>query len=134
MLRRSDYARDAKKAGEWLETYAKFFEPLALIPTIGPIASIFSKVFKNIGSATKSWSDLKANDLNAIRTELNELLRKQPHKIIIVRVCALTLRDIVPFGRNVVYAGAVIRNVVNFFRRTKNAKSIRRTKKTFRAG
>lgn len=84
VLRRPDYASDAKKAGERLETYAKFFEPFALIPTVGPIASILSKVFKNIGSATKSWGDLKANDLNAIRAELNELLRKQPHKIIVV--------------------------------------------------
>jgi len=83
-LRQPDYASNAKKAGERLETYAKLFEPFALMPTVGPIASILSKVFKNIGSAKKSWSDLKANDLNAIRTELNELLRKQPHKIIIV--------------------------------------------------
>ena len=84
VLRRPDYASNAKKAGERLETYAKFFEPFSFIPTVGPIASIFSKVFKNIGSATKSWGNLKSNDLNAIRTELNELLLKQPHKIIVV--------------------------------------------------
>ena len=84
VLRRPDYASDAKKAGERLETYAKFFEPFALIPTVGPIVSILFKVFKNIGSASKSWSDIKSNDLNAIRAELNELLRKQPHKIIVV--------------------------------------------------
>jgi len=84
VLRRPDYASDAKKAGERLETYAKFFEPFALVPTVGPIASILSKVFKNIGSATKSWGDLKSNDLNAIRAELNELLGKQPHRIIVV--------------------------------------------------
>ncbi len=84
VLRRPDYANNAKKAGERLETYAKFFAPFALIPTIGPIASILSKVFTNIGSATKSWGDLKANDLNGIRRELNELLRNQPHKIIVV--------------------------------------------------
>jgi len=84
VLRRPDYASDAKKAGERLETYAKFFEPFALIPTVGSIASTLSKAFKYIGSATKSWGDLKSNDLNAIRTELNELLAKQPHKIIVV--------------------------------------------------
>ena len=84
VLRRPDYAGDAKKAGERLETYAKFFEPFASIPTVGPIASIFSKVFKNLGSATKNWGDLKSNDLNAIRAELNDLLAKQPHKIIVV--------------------------------------------------
>jgi len=84
VLRRPDYADDAKKAGEKLETYAKFFEPFALIPTVGPFASLLSKVFKNLGSATKSWGDQKSNDLNAIRSELNELLGKQPHKIIVV--------------------------------------------------
>jgi len=84
VLRRPDYASDAKKAGERLETYAKFFEPLTLVPTVGPIASILSKVFKNIGSATKNWGNLKSNDLSAIRAELNDLLAKQPHKIILV--------------------------------------------------
>ena len=83
-LRRIDYADDAKKAGEQVETYAKFFEPLVLIPHIGMFALLFSKVFKSVGKATKNWGDLKANDLNAIRTKLNELLSKQPHKIIIV--------------------------------------------------
>ena len=84
VLRRPDYASDAKKAGERLETYAKFFEPFTLVPAIGPAAVVLSKVFKNIGSATRSWGDLKSNDLNAIRTELNKLLAKQPHKIIVV--------------------------------------------------
>jgi len=84
VLRRSDYASDAKKAGEQLETYAKFFEVFTLIPTVGSAAAVFSKLFKNIGSATKTWADLKSNDLNATRTELNELLAKQPHKIIVV--------------------------------------------------
>lgn len=84
VLRRPDYASDAKKAGEQLETYAKFFEPLALIPTVGPFASILSKVFKKVGSATRSWADFKSNDLDTIRSELNKLLGKQPHKIIVV--------------------------------------------------
>jgi predicted KAP-like P-loop ATPase len=84
VLRRPDHASDAKKAGEQLETYAKFFEPFALIPTVGPFARILSVLIKNIGSATRSWGDLKSNDLNAIRSELNELLGKQPHKIIVV--------------------------------------------------
>lgn len=77
-LRRPDYAGNAKKAGEELEIYTKFFEPLVLIPPISPIAIILSKVFKSIGSATKSWGNLKSNDLDAIRAQLNELLEKQP--------------------------------------------------------
>jgi len=83
-LNRSDYGADAKKAGEWLELYAKFFEPLTIIPQVGLIALIFSKVFKYVGSGAKSWGDLKSNDLSAIKAELNGLLEKQSHKIIIV--------------------------------------------------
>lgn len=83
-LKRTDYADDAKNIGEKLEAYAKFFEPFTLVPTIGPIASILLKVFKNIGGATKSWGELKSNDLNSVKAELNGLLDKQPHKIIVV--------------------------------------------------
>jgi len=83
-LRRPDYTNDVKKAGERLEIYAKIFEPFTLVPTIGPIATLFSKILKAVGGTTKSWADLKSNDLNALRAELNELLGKQPHKIIIV--------------------------------------------------
>jgi predicted KAP-like P-loop ATPase len=64
VLRRLDYAADAKKAGERLETYANFFEPLTLVPTIGPIAALLSKVFKNVGTAARSWGDLKATSKN----------------------------------------------------------------------
>jgi len=84
VLRRSDYASDAKKAGERLETYAKFFEPLALIPNIGLIAGLSSMVFKTFGGVAKRWGNLKLNDLSAIRAELNDLLAKQLHKIIVV--------------------------------------------------
>ena len=84
VLRRPDYASDAKKAGEKLETYAKFFKPLALIPTISIYMKTISETLESIGSATESWADLKSNDLDAIRTELYEILEKQPHKIIVV--------------------------------------------------
>jgi hypothetical protein len=76
VLNRSDYGADAKKAGERLELYAKFFEPLTIIPQIGPIALIISKAFKKVGSGAKSWGDLKSNDLSAIKAELNGLLER----------------------------------------------------------
>lgn len=84
VLRRHDYASDAKEAGKLLEAYAKFLELASLVPVIGPHVGILSKVFKKTASATKGWGDLKSNDLNSIRSELNELLEKQPYKIIIV--------------------------------------------------
>ena len=84
VLRRPDYASDVKKAGEKLETYAKFFEPFKLIPGLGQYVGIAKDVLQGVGTSVKNWGDLKSNDLNAIRAELNELLRKQPHKIIVV--------------------------------------------------
>lgn len=83
-LKRVNHTENAKKAGEKLETYANFFKPLSLIPTIGPIASLISELLKNVGDASKGWGNLKANDLNSIRAELNKLLGEQPHKIIVV--------------------------------------------------
>lgn len=78
------YPSDGKDIGEKLQTYAKILEPLALIPMIGSIIKIFSDTAKSAGSAIESLSDLKANDLNAIKAEINKLLIKQNHKIIVV--------------------------------------------------
>ncbi|KUK14971.1 MAG: KAP P-loop domain protein [Petrotoga mobilis] len=84
VLRGPDYSRAAKEVRKKLETYAKILEPFAVIPTVGPIARILSKTFKSAGSAIESWGNLKANDLNTIKTQINELLVKQNHKIIVV--------------------------------------------------
>jgi len=83
-LRRPDYANKVKKAGKKMEAYANFLVPLKLIPVLGQYAEIGQNVVKTAGTVAKNWGDLKSNDLNAIRTELNELLGKQPHKIIVV--------------------------------------------------
>lgn len=83
-LQRPDYSADAKKAGEKLEIYAKFFEPFTIVPTVGPIAKIVSEVLKSTGNAAKAYGDNKSQDLNSIRVELNELLAQQTHKIIVI--------------------------------------------------
>lgn len=83
-LKRTDYASDVKNIGEKIETYAWFFEPLKLIPVVGQYIGILKDVTENTGVALKSWGDLKENDLEGIREELNNLLAKQSHKIIII--------------------------------------------------
>ncbi|MBI2471547.1 MAG: AAA family ATPase [Planctomycetes bacterium] len=83
-LKRNDYASDVKSIGEKIETYAKFFEPLRLIPVVGQYIGIFKDVTENTGGALKSWGDLKENNLDSIRGELNDLLAKQSHKIIVI--------------------------------------------------
>lgn len=84
ILKRTDYASDAKKAGEKLETYASFFEPLVLVPAIGTVALILSKLFKGVGSAAKGWGKMKEADLDGTKRALNEILLKMRRKIIVV--------------------------------------------------
>jgi len=83
-LKRTDYASDVKNIGEKIETYARFFEPLKLIPVVGQYIGILKDVTENTGVALKSWGDLKENDLDGIRGELNDSLVKQSHKIIVI--------------------------------------------------
>lgn len=83
-LNRTDYASDAKKAGEKVKIYADFFKPFTLVPIIGPYAISFSEVLKSIGSAAENWGEARSKDIDAIRKELNGLLENQPHKIIVV--------------------------------------------------
>ena len=81
---RSDYGKDAKKAGEKLERLAKLFGPLKIIPEIGQIVGIFQDILKTTGEAAKSYGDSKSNDLHSIKTALNKLLDKLSRKIVIV--------------------------------------------------
>jgi predicted KAP-like P-loop ATPase len=86
-LKRKDYGADAQKVGEQLEVYSEFFKPLALVEPTG-LGGLFavavSKVLKLVGSATRSWGDLKTKDLAQIRAEIDRLLAKQQRKILIV--------------------------------------------------
>lgn len=83
-LRRRDYSGIVNKVGQKLEIYGNLFEPFALVPLAGSVAYRISKVFNIIGKAAKRWGNVKSNDLNYIRCELNTLLFEQPQKIVIV--------------------------------------------------
>jgi len=84
VLEREDYAKNAIEVGKKLKAYANFFKPLALIPTIAPIASLIEEVLKRVGEASSSWGELKSNNLNSIKSEISELLSKETRKIIVV--------------------------------------------------
>lgn len=83
-LQKPDHAANVIKAGKRLITYAKFIQPLEMIPTIGPAANKVSMLIKTIGLSMREWGDRKSKDLDSIRLELNRLLEAQPQKIIIV--------------------------------------------------
>jgi len=85
-LRRENYGAEATKIGEKLEAYSNFFIPLALIPdpSVSALSLFSQKVFKGVGSATKTWGAAYSKNLNATRKDLNNLLEQQKRKIIIV--------------------------------------------------
>lgn len=123
VLNRPDYGADAKKAGEKLETYAKFFSPLKLIPEIGQYAQIAKDVLQTTGNAAKSLGEHKETNLDEIRKELNDLLGKQPHKIVVViddidRLNNMEIRQIFQLVKslgdfpNTIYLLAFDKNVV----------------------
>jgi len=123
VLGRHDYAKDLKGVGKQLEKYASFFEPFSLLPTVGPYADKLYKTLRSIGNAAKTSGELKGRDLNSTKEELNELLDKQSHKILIViddidRLDDLEIRQIFQLVKslgdfkNTIYLLAFDRNVV----------------------
>jgi predicted KAP-like P-loop ATPase len=78
------YPSDGKEIGEKLQIFAEIVVPFTLIPMIGSFAKIFSDTAKSAGSTIESLSDLKANDLETIKKEINDLLDIQNHKIVVV--------------------------------------------------
>ncbi|MHB8104600.1 MAG: KAP family P-loop NTPase fold protein, partial [Dehalococcoidales bacterium] len=83
-LNRADYVSGAKKIGKKLELYSKFFDILMIIPTAGSTFEKMSSILKNAGKALKGWAETKSQDLETIKSELNELLEKQPNKVIVI--------------------------------------------------
>lgn len=125
VLKKTDNAEEAKKVGSQLETYASFFEPLALIsvPQISVPAVIVSKVFQIFGKVSKGWGVLKSKELGEVKKDLNKMLGKRSGKIIIViddidRLNNIEIRQIFQLIKslgdfpNTVYLLAFDKNVV----------------------
>jgi predicted KAP-like P-loop ATPase len=79
-----DKSEDAKRVGNELIAYSKFFEPLSVIPPVTPLALLFKKVFGSMGEAVKAWGDLKTKTLDQYKTELDKHIKKLNRKIIII--------------------------------------------------
>ena len=122
-LKRHDYGTDAKNVGEKLKTYAKCFEVVKLIPVISPYAELGKNALDATANAATTWADHKENDLDEIRKELDKLLGKQSHKIIVViddidRLNNMEIRQIFQLVKslgdfpNTIYLLAFDKNVV----------------------
>jgi len=83
-LNRKDYGKEAKKIGEKLEAYSKFFEPLKFIPFIDQYVDIAKEGMEKSGAAIKKWGQIKEDDLETTKKEINEMLTKKAIKIIII--------------------------------------------------
>jgi len=85
-VKHKDYAAEAKKIGEELETYASFFEPISLIPepTVSMLSILSSKVFGSIGRAGKRWGELKSKSLSDTKLSIEKHLQKLNKKILII--------------------------------------------------
>lgn len=85
-VKHEDNASIAIRLGNDLETYASFFEPLALIPepTISFVGTATSKVFGGVGKASKKWGKLKSKDLSGTKNSIEEHIRNMNKKLVIV--------------------------------------------------
>lgn len=83
-LKLPSHAVDAIKAGEKLESYAKFFVPFSLIPQISAPTTLISSLFGSMGKASKKWGENNQKNLYETKKELNTHLSKIKSKIIII--------------------------------------------------
>ncbi len=83
VLNRKNSAKRQSKLGRTIQKYAQFFEPLSYIPTVSIIGEA-AKAVKSVGIATQKAGEAKVKDLNAVKSELNSLLKKLDTKLIIV--------------------------------------------------
>lgn len=79
-----DTGTDAKKVGQQLVTYSKFFSVLSLVPGLDPYAKTVGNVFKQVGITTKEWGELKTKNLEQYKEDLDKAIRKLGRKIIII--------------------------------------------------
>ncbi len=85
-VKHKDYAQEALKLGEELETYATFFEPIGMIPepTVVIMSRVASKLFGSVGKSAKKWGKLKTKSLSETKISIEKHLSKLSKKILII--------------------------------------------------
>lgn len=83
-IKHYDAGADAKKVGQQLITYSKFFSVLSLVPGLDPYAKTVGNVFKQVGITTKEWGELKTKNLEQFKEDIDKAIQKLGRKIIIV--------------------------------------------------
>jgi hypothetical protein len=80
----TDHAKEGKRVGKELKTYAKAFDLLKLVPGAEPWASLVKSVVESAGEATTAVFDHKTPDIEAHKHALENALRKFPRRIVVL--------------------------------------------------
>ena len=82
-IKLTDHEKNGQKVAKEINTYAKAFDVIKLIPGAEPWASIVKSVFQSVGEATGSIADYKTPDLEHQKAKVEAALRKFPRPIIV---------------------------------------------------
>ncbi|MCW8345474.1 P-loop NTPase fold protein [Vibrio sp. 10N.222.54.A1] len=80
----ADHAEEGKRVAEELLSYSKLFSVAKLVPGVEPWGSLVENVFKGVGDATQSLSDLKELDIAGKKARVEESLRKIDRPIVVI--------------------------------------------------
>lgn len=75
---------DAKKAGKLLGTLSAALRPVSLLPIIGEAAKAGKEAVDAIAGAANAYAEAVSKNVVAIRSEIDKLLVKSTHRIIVV--------------------------------------------------
>ncbi|SRR5579883_263324 len=83
-LRRAEYLENSEKIIHLLELYISFFTHQPVPKSLRPKHNIFTRFFKRKTVTEETYGWESGRDLTQVKAELNELLSKQKHKIIMI--------------------------------------------------
>jgi len=83
-MRASPYFENANKIIHLLELYVSFFTHKPVPVSLRPKHTVWGAIFKSKGMTEETLGWESGRDLTQVKAELNELLRQQKHKIIIM--------------------------------------------------
>lgn len=81
---KTNNSKKAKEIGEKLKLYSKIFTPFTVIPTIGPFASMFGSLVKNIGNASSAIGSINDENIDQLKEDLSKELFKLDKKILVI--------------------------------------------------
>ncbi len=80
----ANYPEKGMQVAKELLSYSKLFSMAKLIPGVEPFGSLVENIFKGVGEATKSLSDLKKLDVQAQKEKVVECLRNIDKPIVVI--------------------------------------------------